>query len=53
MSPEQADSFHEEMRNAQDLDIRLSIYKKYNLISQDVTVDSLNAGIEERARKWD
>jgi len=50
MSREQADSFYEEMRNAQDLDTRLSIYKKYNLISQDITVDSLQAGMEERAR---
>jgi hypothetical protein len=50
MSPEQADIFHEEMRNAQDLDTRLSIYKEYNLISPDITVDSLRAGMEERAR---
>ena len=50
MSPEQADRFDEEMRNAKDLDTRLSIYKKYNLISQDVTVDLLRAGMEERAR---
>jgi hypothetical protein len=51
MSPEQADRFHEEMRNAQDLEMRLSIYKKYNLISQDVTVDTLQAGIEEKAQR--
>jgi hypothetical protein len=50
MSPEQADNFHEEMRNAQDLDSRLSIYKKYNLISQDVTADTLQAGMQEKAR---
>jgi hypothetical protein len=47
---EQADSFHEEMRNAQDLDTRLCIYKKYNLISQNATVDSLRAGMEEKAQ---
>jgi hypothetical protein len=51
MSPEQADTFHEEMRNAQDLEMRLSIYKKYNLISQDVTVDSLQAGMQEKAQR--
>jgi hypothetical protein len=50
MSPEQADSFHDEMRNAQDLETKLSIYKKYNLISQDITVDSLREGMEERAQ---
>jgi hypothetical protein len=51
MSREQADSFYEEMRNAKDLDTRLSIYKKYNLISQDVTVDSLQAGLQEKAQR--
>jgi len=51
MSSEQADSFHEEMANAQDLDTRLSIYKKYNLISQDITVDSLWAGMQEKAQR--
>ncbi len=51
LSPKQANSFHDEMRNAQDLDTRLSIYKKYNLISDDVTVDSLRSGMEERAEE--
>ena len=51
MTHEQADSFHEELRNAHDLDIKLSIYKKYNLISQDVTVDSLREGMEKRAQE--
>jgi hypothetical protein len=51
MSHEQADSFHEEMRKTQDLDTRLSIYKKYNLISKDITVDSLRAGMEEKAQR--
>ena len=51
MSSEQANSFHEEMRNTHDLDTRLSIYKKYNLISDDVTVDSLRSGMEERAEE--
>jgi hypothetical protein len=51
MTREQADSFHEEMRNAQDLEMRLSIYKKYNLISQDVTVDSLQAGMQEKTER--
>jgi hypothetical protein len=51
MSHEQADSFHEEMKNIQDLDTRLSIYKKYNLISQNVTVDSLRTGIREKGQR--
>ena len=51
ISPEQTDSFHKEMSNAQDLETKLSIYKKYNLISQDVTVDSLRAGMEKRAEE--
>ncbi len=51
MSHEQAVSFHEEMRNAKGLDARLSIYKKYNLISEDVTFDSLHEGMEIRAQK--
>lgn len=51
MSSEQADSFHEEMKNAKDLETKLTIYKKYNLISQDVTVDSLREGMEERAQE--
>ena len=51
LSREQADSFHEEMRNAQDLETKLSIYKKYNLISDDVTVDSLRAGMQEKTQK--
>ena len=51
MSPEQADSFHDEMRNAQDLDTRLYIYKKYYLIPQDVTVNTLRAGMQEKAQK--
>jgi hypothetical protein len=51
MTREQADNFQEEMRNAQDLETKLSIYKKYNLISQDVTVDSLQAGMQEKAHR--
>jgi hypothetical protein len=51
MSSEQANSFHAEMRNTHDLDTRLSVYKKYNLISQDVTVDTLKAGMEEKAQR--
>ena len=51
MSLEQADCFHEEMRYAQDLDTKLSIYKKYNLIPQDITVDTLRAGMEEKAQR--
>ena len=51
MSSEQANSYNEEMANTQDLDTKLSIYKKYNLISQDVTVDTLRTGMHEKAQK--
>lgn len=50
MSAEQADNFREEMENAQDLETRLSIYKKYNLISDEITVDWLQQGMQERAQ---
>ena len=51
MTREQADSFHEEMTNAQDLERRLSIYKKYNLISQNITADTLQAGMQDKAQR--
>jgi len=51
MTHEQADSFHEEMRNAQDLDARLSVYKKYNLIPESVTTDTLQEGMQEKAQR--
>ncbi|MFO7678076.1 MAG: hypothetical protein R6V50_06840 [Thermoplasmatota archaeon] len=53
MSAEQADKFREEMENAQDLETRLSIsiYKKYNLISDEITVDWLQQGMQERAQR--
>lgn len=51
MSREQADEFQKETTDAKDFDKRLSIYKKYNLISQDVTSETLQAGLEENARR--
>jgi hypothetical protein len=51
MSPEQVVKLREELRNVKDLDTRLSIYKKYNLIPQNVTADTLRFGMEERAQR--
>ena len=52
MSREQANAFREEMRNAQDLDIKLSIYKKYNFISGNITVDVLRKWMEEKSQRF-
>jgi len=41
----------DDLRNAKDLDERLSIYKNYKLIPEDVTSEKLRAGMEERARQ--
>jgi hypothetical protein len=46
----QAEKLRQELNNVQDLDIRLSIYKKYNLIPQDVTAEKLRLGMEEKAQ---
>jgi hypothetical protein len=51
MSQEQADNFNEEMINAHDLNARLSIYIKCHLISQNITADSLQSGMEEKAHR--
>jgi hypothetical protein len=50
MSQEQADNFNKEMRNTHDLNARLSIYKKYDLISHNITADSLQSGMKEKAQ---
>jgi hypothetical protein len=47
----QADKLRGELNNVKDLDTRLSIYKKYNLIPQDVTAETLRLGMEERAQR--
>lgn len=51
MTREQADNFNREMTSAKDLDTRLSIYKNYNLISQDITADTLQTGLQEKAQR--
>jgi hypothetical protein len=51
MSLEQVVKLREELRDVKDLDTRLSIYKKHNLIPQNVTADTLRLGMEERAQK--
>jgi len=42
----QADRLRSELNNVKDLDTRLSLYKKYNLIPQDVTAETLRVGLE-------
>jgi hypothetical protein len=51
MAPEQVVTLSEELTDVNDMDTRLSIYKKYNLIPQNVTADTLRVGMEERAQK--
>ena len=51
MSPEQVVKLREELTDVKDLDTRLSIYKKHNLIPQNVTADTLRLGMEERAQR--
>jgi hypothetical protein len=48
--PEQVVKLREELMNIKDLDTKLSIYKKYNLIPQNVTADTIRLGMEERAQ---
>jgi len=45
--------FRKELKDVKDEEERLSIYKKYDLISQDVTSEKLRADMEERARRID
>ncbi len=40
-----------ELKDVKDEEERLSIYKKYNLISQNVTCEKLRADMDERARR--
>ena len=50
LSKIQAEKLRSELNNVKDFDIRLSIYKKYNLIPQNITSEKLRLGMEERAR---
>jgi hypothetical protein len=48
---EQLKKLRKELQEVDSIEDRLSIYKKYNLIPQDVTTEKLHEGIEERAKK--
>jgi|OpeIllAssembly_1097287.scaffolds.fasta_scaffold204211_2 hypothetical protein len=51
LSKIQAEKLRTELNNVRDLGKRLSIYKKYNLIPQDITVEKLRLGMEEKAQR--
>ena len=52
MTQEQEKRFRAELKSVKDTDTRLSIYKQYNLIPQDVTYEELRLGMEEKARRF-
>jgi len=52
MTQEQERGFRAELKSVKDMDTRLSIYKKYHLIPQDVTDEKLRLGMEEKARRF-
>lgn len=49
MSQGQIDNFRAELKGVKDTDIQLSIYKKYNLIPENVTSEKLYDGMEEKS----
>jgi len=51
MSREEAEKLRTELDGADDTSLRLSIYKKYGLIPQDVTLVTLQAGLTENAQR--
>jgi len=51
LSKVQAEKLQAELKHTKDFDIQLSIYKKYNLIPQDVTAEKLRLGMEENAQR--
>ncbi len=51
MPCEQWMNYRAEIRDVRDVDTQLSIYKKYNLVPQNVTADTLRLGMEEKARR--
>jgi hypothetical protein len=52
MSKEQTEKLRGELKGVNDIDSRLSIYTKYNLIPKDATTEKLRLGMEEKARKF-
>jgi len=51
MPCEQWMNYRAEIRDVRDVDTKLSVYKKYNLVPQNVTADTLRLGMEEKARR--
>jgi hypothetical protein len=49
MSREQVKNYKSELKGIKDLDSRLSLYKKYKLIPENVTDETLRKGMEEKA----
>ena len=49
MSRGQIDNFRAELKGVKDTDIQLSIYKKYNLIPENITSEKLYEGMEEKS----
>ena len=52
LTQSQYDEMTERLQIAKDLDERLSIYKDYNMVPEDMTSESLRAGMEEKARRF-
>jgi len=52
MSYRQAIDYKSELKDINDLDSRLSLYKKYKLIPQNVTDETLRQGMEEKALRF-
>jgi hypothetical protein len=51
MSGNEAEKLRIELDGTDDTSLRLSIYKKYGLIPQNVTLDNLRAGLTKNAQK--
>lgn len=49
----QSEEMQEKLNNADDLEERLSIYKDYRLIPQNVTCEKLQKGMEEKAKRFE
>jgi len=51
LSYEKLNELKEEMQTVENIEERLSILKEYNLLPQDVTLEKLRAGMEEKAQR--
>ena len=52
LTQSQYDEMNRRLQTAKDLDERLSIYKDYRVVPEEVTSESLRAGMEEKARRF-